>query len=72
MKAIRSIDRVLWGNIIAPVSWQGPLNKKQAKEDFNWQKLLVTMILVASAGNIQKRKSKKTYTIKNQSHKNVC
>lgn len=72
MKAIRSIDRVLWGNIIAPVSWQGPLNKKQAKEDFNWQKLLVTMILVASAGNIQKRKAKKTYTIKNQSHKNVC
>lgn len=72
MKAIRSIDRVLWGNIIAPVSWQGPLNKKQAKEDFKWQKLLVTMILVASAGNIQKRKAKKTYTIKNQSHKNVC
>lgn len=72
MKAIRSIDRVLWGNSIAPVSWQGPLNKKQAKEDFNWQKLLVTMILVASAGNIQKRKAKKTYTIKNQSHKNVC
>lgn len=72
MKAIRSIDRVSWGNSIAPVSWEGPLNKKQAKEDFNWQKLLVTMILVASAGNIQKRKAKKTYTIKNQSHKNVC